>query len=103
MTAPKLDAACFPKLHTGKGKPSAGVVVGTGIDTGHAVTVMSKKTSKVWTGKIGDKVTGSDDTWSAVVYFDHDKERVTETVDVTVTNGSSETSPPVQADPDVVP
>jgi len=100
MTAPKLDKACFPKLYKDSKKPSPGLVIGTGIDKDYPVTIVGKHPSKkVWKGNITTQV--SDDTWNAIVFFDHEKDRATETVGVTVTNKNNEPSNEVPTDSEV--
>jgi hypothetical protein len=101
MAAPHLDTCCFPKLLGGSTKDNHGTVTSADLRGGETVTIRSKGTSKIWSGKVIDQVPGHTNTWNAVVNKVHDDSRVTETVGVTVTNSGGESNE-VKQDPEIV-
>ena len=62
MAAPVLQCASFPKLK-GSGNSDPGIVTGTGLATGYAVTIKASG-NRTWTGKVGTRTAG--DTWTVI-------------------------------------
>jgi hypothetical protein len=104
MAAPDLKKADFPmKLHKKKSNTDPAKIEGTGIMEKYKVKVVGHHGKKptVWQGTIKAKISG--DLWlveDLTVQFEEepeDRDRGTEDVSVTVTNGGGEESQPVIA------